>query len=154
MNSSARLRLLRQPPSRAASLPGREARWDPECARAGRAWKEAGTRSANTAGPHTRLSLNIWFRHPRVYLNSCEVETGSSCSQCANVRSWLLRATKVGHMRDAERDIVLVCEICGGRTVLGGPLAVWRSESTTFSCECGERLTLADRADPGGSNRV
>ena len=57
-------------------------------------------------------------------------------------------------MRDAERDIVLVCKVCGERTVLGGPLAVWRSESTTFRCECGERLTLADRADPGGSNRA
>ncbi len=57
-------------------------------------------------------------------------------------------------MRDAERDIVLACEVCGERTVLGGALAVWRSESTTFSCECGEQLTLADRPDPGESNRV
>ena len=56
-------------------------------------------------------------------------------------------------MRDSERDIVLVCEVCGERTVLGGPLVVWRSESTTFSCECGERLTLADRSDSGESNQ-
>jgi hypothetical protein len=50
-------------------------------------------------------------------------------------------------MRDSERDIILACEACGERTVLGGPLSVWRSESTTFRCECGERLTLADRLD-------
>jgi len=52
-------------------------------------------------------------------------------------------------MRDSERDIILECEACGERTVLGGPLSVWRSESTTFGCMCGERLTLADRLDPG-----
>ena len=51
-------------------------------------------------------------------------------------------------MRDSER-IILECEACGERTVLGGPLSVWRSESTTFGCECGERLTLADRLDAG-----
>ncbi len=57
-------------------------------------------------------------------------------------------------MEDSDRDIILVCEVCGERTVLGGPLAVWRSESTTFGCECGERLTLADRLDSGESNKV
>jgi hypothetical protein len=57
-------------------------------------------------------------------------------------------------MEDSERDIILVCEVCSERTVLGGPLAVWRSESTTFGCECGERLTLADRLDAGKSNKV
>ena len=57
-------------------------------------------------------------------------------------------------MEASERDIILACEAGGERTVLGGPLAVWRSESTTFGCECGERLTLADRLDSGGSNKV
>jgi hypothetical protein len=57
-------------------------------------------------------------------------------------------------MEDSERDVILVCEGCGERTVLGGPLAVWRSETTTFGCGCGERLTLADRLDPGGSKEV
>ena len=52
-------------------------------------------------------------------------------------------------MRDSERDIILECEACGELAVLGGPLSVWRSESTTFGCECGETLTLADRLDPG-----
>jgi hypothetical protein len=57
-------------------------------------------------------------------------------------------------MKDSERDIILMCEACGERTVLGGPLAVWRSESTTFGCECGEQLSLADRLDSGESNQV
>ena len=57
-------------------------------------------------------------------------------------------------MEGSERDIILMCEVCGERTVLGGPLAVWRSESTTFGCECGERLTLADRLDSEESNKV
>ena len=46
-------------------------------------------------------------------------------------------------MEGSERVVILVCEACGERTVLGGPLSVWRSESTTFGCECGEQLTLA-----------
>jgi hypothetical protein len=57
-------------------------------------------------------------------------------------------------MKDSERDIILVCEACGERTVLGGPLSVWRSESTTFGCGCGEQLTLADRIHPGASNEA
>ena len=40
-----------------------------------------------------------------------------------------------------------MCEECGERTVLGEPLSVWCSESTHFGCECGRRLTLADRLD-------
>jgi hypothetical protein len=40
-----------------------------------------------------------------------------------------------------------VCEECGERIVLGGPLSVWYSESTRFGCECGRELTLADRLD-------
>ena len=55
---------------------------------------------------------------------------------------------------EGSEDIILVCEVCSERTVLGGPLAVWRSESTTFGCECGEQLTLADRLDAGTSNKV
>jgi len=45
------------------------------------------------------------------------------------------------------RRVILVCEECGERTVLGGPLSVWYSESTHFGCECGRELTLADRLD-------
>jgi len=54
-----------------------------------------------------------------------------------------------GGVEGSARDVVLVCEVCGERTVLGEALAVWRSASTTFGCECGERLTLADRLDSG-----
>jgi hypothetical protein len=57
-------------------------------------------------------------------------------------------------MEGSERVVILVCGACGQRTVLGEPLSVWRSESTTFGCECGEQLTLADRLDSEGFNRV
>ena len=57
-------------------------------------------------------------------------------------------------MEGCERDVILVCEACGERTVLGGPLAVWRSESTTFRCGCGEQLTLAARLASGTSNEA
>jgi hypothetical protein len=48
-------------------------------------------------------------------------------------------------MEASSRNVVLLCEVCGERTVLGGPLSVWRSESTSFGCECGEQLTLSDQ---------
>ena len=70
------------------------------------------------------------------------------------MRSWPLQAAKGNRMEGSERDVILACEACGGRTVLGGPLAVWRSESTTFWCECGERLTLAARLGQGGSTEA
>ena len=47
-----------------------------------------------------------------------------------------------------QRNIVLLCEVCGERTVLEGPLEVWHSGNTTFACECGKRLTLAARLEP------
>ncbi len=57
-------------------------------------------------------------------------------------------------MEGSEGEIILACGVCGERTVLAGPLAVWCSPSTTFRCGCGERLTLADRLDSGESNKV
>jgi len=51
-------------------------------------------------------------------------------------------------MEGSVRNVVLVCEVCGGRTVLGGPLSVWRSGSTSFECECGAQLTLSHQLDP------
>jgi hypothetical protein len=45
------------------------------------------------------------------------------------------------------RSVVLVCEECGERVVLLGPLSAWRSERAVFECGCGEDLTLADRLD-------
>ena len=50
-------------------------------------------------------------------------------------------------MIGSSRRVILVCEECGERMVLGGPLSVWYSESTRFGCECGRELTLADRLD-------
>ena len=50
-------------------------------------------------------------------------------------------------MEGSVRNVVLVCEECGGRTVLGGPLSVWRSGSTSFECECGAQLTLSHQLD-------
>lgn len=44
--------------------------------------------------------------------------------------------------------IVLGCEECGERLVLLGREEDWLSEGTSsFACECGEELTLADRID-------
>ena len=52
--------------------------------------------------------------------------------------------------------VILICEECGERTVLGGPLEVWLSGSTLFECGCGERLTLSDQLeqDPAGAGVV
>ncbi len=51
-------------------------------------------------------------------------------------------------MEGSVRNVVLVCEGCGERTVLGGPLSVWHSGSTSFECECGAQLTLSQQLDP------
>ncbi len=48
------------------------------------------------------------------------------------------------------RARILVCEECGERTVLDGPLSAWAWGSTSFGCECGERVTLADGLDRKG----
>ena len=47
-------------------------------------------------------------------------------------------------MPDTSRQVVLVCEECGERTVLEGPLSVWGYEGRVFGCECGELLTPTD----------
>ena len=45
--------------------------------------------------------------------------------------------------------IILECS-CGERLILLGFEDDWRSEGrTTFECECGRELTLADRLDEG-----
>ena len=56
--------------------------------------------------------------------------------------------TKRGVRVDGTSErLVLICEECGELTVLGGPLSVWLSGSTSFACECSSRLTLADSLD-------
>jgi hypothetical protein len=47
----------------------------------------------------------------------------------------------------SSERVVLICEECWERTVVGDPLSVWLSGSTFFGCECGNHLTLADRLD-------
>ena len=48
-------------------------------------------------------------------------------------------------MNGTSRGIILVCEECGEKTILDGPLTVWGSQSTSFGCECAKRLTPANR---------
>jgi hypothetical protein len=38
---------------------------------------------------------------------------------------------------------ILVCEECGQRTVLDGPLSAWCSGGASVGCECGEGKPLA-----------
>jgi hypothetical protein len=56
-------------------------------------------------------------------------------------------------MESSVRNVVLLCEGCGERTVLGGPLSVWHSGSTSFRCECGTRLKLSHQLDPSEANK-
>ena len=51
-------------------------------------------------------------------------------------------------MEGSFENVVLFCEGCGERTVLGDPLSVWLSGRTFFECGCGAQLTLSDRLDP------
>jgi hypothetical protein len=51
-------------------------------------------------------------------------------------------------MEDSIKDVVLQCEGCGERTVLGGPLSVWSTGHTSFGCECGALLTLSQQLAP------
>jgi hypothetical protein len=51
-------------------------------------------------------------------------------------------------MEDSIKNVVLQCEGCGERTVLGGPLSVWSSGHTSFGCECGALLTLSQQLAP------
>jgi hypothetical protein len=57
-------------------------------------------------------------------------------------------------VNDHSKGSILVCEECGQRTVLDGPLSAWSSGGSTFACECGERLTLAEGLDQRGFGQV
>ena len=56
-------------------------------------------------------------------------------------------------MESSFRNVVLLCEECGEKTMLGGPLSVWRCGSTSFECGCGAQLTLSDQLDPAESEK-
>ena len=51
------------------------------------------------------------------------------------------------HFVLCSERIVLECKRCDERLILLGLEEDWRSERTDFECQCGESLTLADRAD-------
>jgi hypothetical protein len=46
------------------------------------------------------------------------------------------------------KKVVLLCEGCGERIVLGGPLSVWNCGSTASARGCGAQLTLSQQLDP------
>ena len=48
-------------------------------------------------------------------------------------------------MRCSSERVILVCEQCGERLVLGEPEEVWLSMRTHFECECGRKVSLASR---------
>ncbi len=43
--------------------------------------------------------------------------------------------------------VILICEECGERLVLGDPEEVWLSTRTLFECECGQGVSLANRLE-------
>jgi hypothetical protein len=53
-----------------------------------------------------------------------------------------------GRMEGSGKHVVLLCEGCEERILLGGPLSVWNCGRTSFDCGCGARLTLSQRFDP------
>jgi hypothetical protein len=53
-----------------------------------------------------------------------------------------------GCLEGSGKNIVLLCEGCGERIVLGGPVWVWNCGSTSFACGCGAQLTLSNQLDP------
>jgi hypothetical protein len=49
-----------------------------------------------------------------------------------------------------SRGGFLVCEECGTREAIDGPISVWLSSGASFGCECGKRLTPAERLEQKG----
>jgi hypothetical protein len=43
--------------------------------------------------------------------------------------------------------VILICDECGERLVLGEPEEVWLSTRTLFECECGRAVSLASRLE-------
>jgi hypothetical protein len=53
-------------------------------------------------------------------------------------------------VNDPSRGGILVCEDCGERMVLDGPISVWLSGGISFECECGKRLAPSGRLERKG----
>lgn len=51
----------------------------------------------------------------------------------------------------SPRKGVLLCEECGQRTVVDGPLSAWRSGNILFRCGCGELSVRAGRPQGQGT---
>lgn len=49
--------------------------------------------------------------------------------------------------RSLEQQMVILECGCGEITVILGSENYWRSRHPVFKCECGQKLTLDDRAD-------
>jgi hypothetical protein len=47
----------------------------------------------------------------------------------------------------SSERVILVCEQCGERLVLGEAEEVWLSTRTLFGCECGWEVSLASRLE-------
>jgi hypothetical protein len=101
-----------------------------------------------------RLNLDRTFRLFRVKLDVSEVEAGSCCTESVNMRTCLPPTDKGGRMEGSSGNVVLLCEGCGERTILGDPLSVWRSGRTSFECGCGAHLTLSARLEPGETSEL
>ena len=54
-----------------------------------------------------------------------------------------------GTVGRSTRRVILICEECGERLVLGEPEEVWLSTRTRFECECGGGRLLDQ--PPGGT---
>ena len=68
------------------------------------------------------------------------------------MRTCLTPTDKGVRMEGSVGNVVLSCEGCGERTVMGDPLSVWRSGRTSFECGCGARLTLSDQLESAEAN--
>jgi hypothetical protein len=74
--------------------------------------------------------------------------------RCADLYSErYLKGVHVQRISELELSdrIVLGCRACGERVVLLGSVDDWYSEGRrSFACECGTKLTLADRVGETG----
>jgi hypothetical protein len=101
----------------------------------------------NTQNNATNLNrtTSLWSREVHAVPISLMCKIGSSSH--GRRRPGRTRGDIVRVASFCSERIILVCQRCTERTVLGEPLSVWRSEKTFFECECGNRLTLADRLE-------
>jgi hypothetical protein len=50
-------------------------------------------------------------------------------------------------MGRSSGHVILICDKCGERLVLGEPEEVWLSTRTLFECECGRDVSLTSRLE-------